>query len=184
MQRLALVGPFEGFGHRTIVIFDESQDLAFQVLHRSEIAAFEHFSNQDAEPNLDLVHPGSMFGGVMKDNAMGGIAQKSSSGSLGFQNTRFALHPQIDRQVGFCCDIAHQRCRQVRVEIVTDKVPFSCQRVGSYPALDMLHKILFIASLVGGAGHQDAVGHVKVAGKRQRTMPLVFKLTPFDFPRQ
>lgn len=108
MQRLALVGPFEGFGHRTVVIIDERQDLAFQVIHGSEIAAFEDFADQDAEPNLDPVHPGSMFGGVMKDNAMRGIAQKGSSGSLGFQNSRFTQgvrkasperrrKPQIDR---------------------------------------------------------------------------------------
>lgn len=110
MQRLALVGSLEGFGHRTVVIVDESQYLAFQLVHGSEITAFEHFSNQDAGPNLDLIHPGSMFGRVMKDNPMGGGAQKGGSGSLGFQNPRFALHTQIDGQVGFFCDIAYQRC--------------------------------------------------------------------------
>ncbi len=110
MQRLALVGPLKGLGHRAVVIFDERQDLAFQFLHGSEIAAFEHFSDQDAEPNLDLVHPGSMFGGVMKDNAMGGINQKGGSGSLGFQNPRFALYPEIDGQVGFFGNKAHQGC--------------------------------------------------------------------------
>ena len=182
MQRLTLVSPPKGFGHRTVVILDESQDLAFQLVHGSEIAAFEHFSDQNAEPNLDLVHPGSMFGGVMKDNAMGGITQKGGSGSLGFQDSRFTFDPQIEGQIGFFRNIAHQGCRQVRIEIITDKVPFSCQRVGSYPALDMLHKILFIACLVGSACHQDAVGHVKITGKRQRAMPLVFELASFYLP--
>jgi hypothetical protein len=72
MERLALVCPLKGLGHGTVVIFDERQDLAFQLLHGSEIATFER---------------------VMKDSAMGGIAQKGSSRSLGFQNPRFTLYP-------------------------------------------------------------------------------------------
>ncbi len=42
MQRFALAGPLEGFGHRTVVIIDERQDLAFQLLHGSEIAAADN----------------------------------------------------------------------------------------------------------------------------------------------
>jgi len=87
------------FSHGTVVIFDKGQHFAFQVLHRSEVATFQDFSNQDTEPNFDLVHPGSMFGCVMKDNPMGWVAQESSPRSFGLQDTRFAFHAQIDNQV-------------------------------------------------------------------------------------
>src|SRR3989304_3020059 len=99
IQRLALVSPLERFSHGTVVVFDESQDLAFQVIHGNEVATFDDFSNQNAEPNFDLVHPGSMFGRVMKNDAMCWVAQKSSSGSLGFQNAQFAFHTQVDSKV-------------------------------------------------------------------------------------
>lgn len=52
-----------------VVIFDEGQNLAFHALNRGEIASFQDFANQDVKPNLDLVHPGSMLGGVVKNNA-------------------------------------------------------------------------------------------------------------------
>jgi hypothetical protein len=60
VQRLALISPLERFCHRPVVIFDESQHLALEIILGSNIAAFEDFPNQDAELNLDLVHPGSV----------------------------------------------------------------------------------------------------------------------------
>src|SRR6266508_7029633 len=94
-QGLTLVSPFERFSHGAVVVFDKSQNLTFQVICGDEIAPLDDFSNQDTEPNFDLVHPGSMFGCVMKNNAMSWVTQKGSPGSLGFQNTGFALHTQI-----------------------------------------------------------------------------------------
>ena len=99
IQCLALVGPLERFSHGAIVIFDKGQHFAFQVLDRSEVTTFDDFSNQDAEPDFDLVHPGSMFGRVMKDNPVGWVTQKSSPRSLGLQDPRFAFHTQIDCHV-------------------------------------------------------------------------------------
>ena len=94
-KRPALVSPLEWFGHGAVVVLDESQDLALQVIDRSEVASFENFARKDTEPYFDLVHPGSMFGCVVKNNAMGRVAQESSPRHLGFQDTRFALHAQV-----------------------------------------------------------------------------------------
>ena len=60
IERLTLVSPLERFRHRTVVIFDKSQNLAFQVVSGNEVATLDDFSDQDTEPNFDLVHPGSM----------------------------------------------------------------------------------------------------------------------------
>jgi len=82
----ALIRPLERFCHperaqgvRAVVVFDKGQNLAFQILHRNKVASFQNFSNQDAEPNFDLVHPGGVLGGVMKNNAVSWVAQKGSS---------------------------------------------------------------------------------------------------------
>ncbi len=95
----ALVSPLEGFCHRAVVILDKSQDLAFQVFDGFEIASFDDFTNQDAEPNFDLVQPRSMFGCVVENDAVGRVAQKGSARSFGFQNARFSFHAQVDIQV-------------------------------------------------------------------------------------
>ena len=90
-----MISPLERFCHSAIVVFDKSQNLALQVIDGNEVATFDDFSNQDTEPNFDLVHPGSVFGCVMKNNAMRWVAQKGSPRSFGFQNTRFAFHAKI-----------------------------------------------------------------------------------------
>ena len=49
-----MISPLEWFCHSTVVVFDKSQNLAFEIIHRSEITAFDDFSNQDAEVGLLL----------------------------------------------------------------------------------------------------------------------------------
>jgi hypothetical protein len=51
-ESFALIGPFEGFG--------------LQVLHAFEGAALEQLAHQDAEPDLYLVHSGSVPGGTIQ----------------------------------------------------------------------------------------------------------------------
>lgn len=72
-ERFALISPFERFGHGLVEVVDEGQDFSFQVLDGSEVSAFEQFPNQDTEPDFDLIHPGSMFGRVVKDDSMGRV---------------------------------------------------------------------------------------------------------------
>lgn len=45
----------------------------------------------------------------------------------------------------------------------------------------MFDEIFFIACFAGGAGNQFSAGNIEVADERQRTVPDVFKLTPFYF---
>ena len=78
-QGLALIGPFERLCHCAVVVFNESQYLSFEILDGSKVASFDDLAHQDTEPNFDLVHPGSMFGCVMKDNAMRWLTQEFRS---------------------------------------------------------------------------------------------------------
>ena len=69
-QRPAGVGPLERLGHGPIEVVDEIQDPLFQVVHRSKTSPFEQAPHQDTKPQLDLIQPGSMLGGVDKANRM------------------------------------------------------------------------------------------------------------------
>src|SRR5579859_237658 len=79
LQRFALIGPFEGFGHRAIVIVDKGEHFGLQVLHTGKGATFENLAHQDAEPDLDLIHPRTMFRGVMKHDPVGRVGEKRGS---------------------------------------------------------------------------------------------------------
>ena len=72
----APIGPFERFSHGEIVVVNKSQDFGFQLLPGGERAALEQFADQNGKPNLNLVEPRSVFGGVMENDAVLRIGQK------------------------------------------------------------------------------------------------------------
>ena len=54
MERLALVGPLERFGHGAVEVVDKGQHhLSAQIIDGAEVAAPQELANQDAEPDLD-----------------------------------------------------------------------------------------------------------------------------------
>lgn len=75
-ERLALIGPFERFRHRTIEVVDKCQDFLFEIFYGGKVATFEQFTHQDAEPDFDLVHPGGMLGRVAENHPMGWFSQE------------------------------------------------------------------------------------------------------------
>ena len=94
-QSFALIGPLEGFSHGAVVIVNESQNLGLQILDRSERTASEELAHQDGEPNLDLIHPGTMIGRIMKDDLVGGITQERRTARHQGQDAIFAFLAQI-----------------------------------------------------------------------------------------
>src|SRR5436309_4978774 len=65
-QRLACIGPLERLRHSSVKVLDEVDQRLMQLLDGVETGAFEQASNQDAKPNLDLIEPGGMLGGIDK----------------------------------------------------------------------------------------------------------------------
>ena len=94
-QSLSLVRPFERFGHGLIVVIDEGQDPDLQVFHAREGATFEQFADKDAQPDLNLVQPRTVLGGVMEDDSMGRITQKLGATAHRGEYSAFAFHSQV-----------------------------------------------------------------------------------------
>jgi hypothetical protein len=94
-QRLALVGPLERFGHRAIVVVDEGQNLRLQVLYAGEGTALEDLAHQDREPDFDLVHSGTVFGGVMEHHLVGRVTQESRPAFHGLKDAALAFDAQV-----------------------------------------------------------------------------------------
>ena len=61
---------------RAIVVGNKSQDALTQVSEGDPTGTSEQAANQDAKPDLNLVEPGTMPGGVDEANAMGRVREK------------------------------------------------------------------------------------------------------------
>ena len=83
-KSLALIGPTKRLCHRSVEIGDKGQPFCLESSNRRKGAAFEQFASQNAEPNLNLVHPGSGLRRIVKHNVVGWIcARKSASFRVG-----------------------------------------------------------------------------------------------------
>ena len=69
------VGPVEGMGHRWVVVADEVGELIAEFWHRCEAAAAQAFSMNDAEDDLNLVEPRTVFREVDEPKAMARIGE-------------------------------------------------------------------------------------------------------------
>jgi hypothetical protein len=95
-KRLALVGPTEGLCHRPIEVVDKSQHFRLEISYRRKSAALEQLTRQNAEPNLNLVHPGSGLRWLVKHKAMRWVRKKSSPTLHRSQNAGFTFDPQVN----------------------------------------------------------------------------------------
>ena len=75
-QRLARVRPTERVSHGGVVIVDEAPDSRLQCGHRGEAASPQTFAVQDAEHDLNLVEPRTVFGNIHEANAMSEVRQE------------------------------------------------------------------------------------------------------------
>ncbi len=98
-KSLALIGPAKRLCHGSVEILDKGQDFGLEIGHRDEVAAFEQLASENAEPKLNLVQPGSVFGRVVKDKAMGRIREKGGAALHRGQNAGLTFDSQVDNQI-------------------------------------------------------------------------------------
>ena len=124
------IGPLKRFGHGLIEVVDEIKDLLFQVIYGGETGAFEQASRQDTKPDLDLIEPRSMLGGIDESDAMRRIGQECGSGRLRLEDARAPLFPQVLVQVTHVNHQRHQRFGLMGVEVIHDEDPGALQIAG------------------------------------------------------
>ena len=64
-----LVGPFEGLGS-VVVVVDVVEDGSGEVAGVAELGGVEELAGEDGEPRLDLVEPGGVGGGAVREDAV------------------------------------------------------------------------------------------------------------------
>lgn len=114
------IGPLEGVRQVLVEVLDELQKPLAQFLRGGKAGPFEQAADQDAEPDFDLIQPGSMFGRIDEADAMAGICQKRLAGGHGSQDAAFAFDAQVVRQVAGDGDPAHQAFRLMSIDSSLD----------------------------------------------------------------
>lgn len=165
-QCLALVSPFEWLGHGVIVVFDKGQDLGVQIGQGGEVTSTKQLASQNAEPDFDLIHPGSMLRRVVEDNAMGRVGQEFRSCRHGCEHARVALDAQVMVNIGLIGDETHQGLRFVGVEVVNHKMPPGDRRIGRNGLFNVSEKIGLGARATTGTGTDLPRCHIKVNDQR------------------
>jgi hypothetical protein len=122
-ERLALVDPAEGFGKRFVEEVDERTDALLKICHGCEVATAQNLACQDGEPQLDLIEPGGMLGGEVKDDAMARIAEEGAARGHRLEDAAAVFDAEVTVKADGLGDEAHDRLGAVDVEVVHDQVP-------------------------------------------------------------
>jgi hypothetical protein len=182
-QSLSLIRPFERLGHGVIIIVDERQDPGLQVLDGKKRAPFEHLAHQNAEPDFDLIHPRTVFGGVMEDDLVGWITQKRSTAGHGGQNATFAFDAQLLIQATGLGDEANQGLGLMDVEIITDEVPTRGLLIAGHHRSHMRQEIFLGARGSATGSNNLSAHHIPTEDKGAGAMTNVLKFAAFHFSR-
>lgn len=95
MEWPAAEGPLEGLREDVVEVADEVEDPLAELIDRRERTPSEHAPNQDAEPDLDLVHPRAVLRREDEANLVGGILEEFLPTLHRVQNAVFALSAEV-----------------------------------------------------------------------------------------
>ncbi len=84
-QWLSSVGPAVRVGAVSVVVVEVRGQARDEVLGGCEVAAFQEATCQSAEPQLDLVEPGAVFGGVVEHMLVFGVGKEGATLRAGAQ---------------------------------------------------------------------------------------------------
>ena len=111
----------------------------------------------------------------MKDDAMSRVSQEGRARFHRLKETDLAFDTQVNREIGFVGDVAHQGRRLMRVEVIDDKMPLDREGRAFHRALDMFHKVLLVAGRTAGNRRDTTGGHLEIDDERQRAMSNIFR---------
>lgn len=75
-KELSVHGSAEGLGLDCAKVGDEGLDMLLEVLLAGDVGAAQELAREDAEPGLDRIDPGCVFGREMKNDRVPAIAEE------------------------------------------------------------------------------------------------------------
>ena len=166
-----------------IVVGNKGQDALAQLLHGDPTGTCQQAAHQNAEPDLDLVEPGTVPGSVDEANAMAGVGEKGGTGAHAGEMTAFAFDAQLLLDPTQLSHQAHQRLGLVGIELISDKEPG-----GLWIGLDGLGnvrgEVRFGARGSDAWGNHLTGGHIQVGDQTLRAMAFIFEFLSLDVTGQ
>ena len=98
--------------------------LKYLMFHRHETGAAEKSADQDAEPQFDLIEPGSSFWRIDEADTVLRVGQEVHTSGHGSKDPIVAFGTQVEVQMAGICDEPNQGLRHVGIEVVDDEDPF------------------------------------------------------------
>ena len=183
MERFVSIAPFERMCQDAVEVFDKGIQSFPQLFFGREAAVANRLARDDSEHDFDLVHPRSVFWGVVKDQPMLAVAQEALSRGHVFEDAAFPLDAE---SLGFepllGGYIADQLLGLMGVEIVQHEAESLGLGMLANQVVNQLEEIRF-----GSAGQNERgqfpAGHAHGTQEAQGAMALVFILHAADQSR-
>jgi hypothetical protein len=94
-----LINPLEGLCHGRVEVVNGGHELVPQLFFGAEVPAFDHFPGQDANPDLNLVHPRGTLERIVKDNGPVRPRKEGLTGIHRAEDTALTFFTQVDLQI-------------------------------------------------------------------------------------
>ena len=182
MSTRPFVGPVKGPIAGTIVVRNIGQDAGAQLLHREATESRKQATDEDAEPDLNLVEPGAVSGSIHEANAMSGVGEKGCTGAHAGERATFAFDTQLLLDITLRSDQAHQCFRLMGVELISNKDPGGV-RIGLEGLGDVSGKVGFGARGSNAGSDDLSSGYVQVGNETLCPVSEVFKFLSLDVTR-
>src|SRR5258708_8401936 len=121
--RRPLVGPVKSAVGGVVVVGNKGQDAGAQLLHGEATESGKQATDEDAEPDLNLVEPGTVSGSIHEANAMSRVGEKGGARAHAGEMTTFAFDAQVFLYFTLRSYQTHQRFRLMGVQLISDKDP-------------------------------------------------------------
>ncbi len=161
MSRRPFVGPVKGPIGGAIVVSNKGQDAGAQLLHGEATESRKQATDQDAEPDLNLVEPGTVSGSIHEANAMSRVGEKGCARTHAGEMATFAFAAQIFLYITLRSYQTHQGFRLMGVQLISDKDPGSV-RIRLEGLDDVSDKVGFGARGSNAGSYDLSGGYVQV----------------------
>src|SRR6266545_2006734 len=126
-ERPSGIGPAKRLAEDVVEVLDEIEHARSQIFKRSKAGTLEKAASQDGEPDLDLVEPRAVAGGIDESNSVGGVLQEGLTRLLRLEDALLALEAELLLDAAAFGDQLNQRGGSVGIELVGHEDPW---RVG------------------------------------------------------
>jgi len=182
MKRLPGVSPPKGLREYGVEVVDELLQPCSQISDRLERRSFQRPSDQNAEPNLHLIHPRCVTRGVHETNPVSRVFEELPSSRHRLENAGAPFDAQISVDAAPLSNEPDKRLRLVRIELIEHDDPARVGvRVDGMP--DVFGKVRLSPSRADGRGDGLAGRHKEARDQAQRAVAYILEFTAFDQPR-